>query len=201
MLVHRLLPNDLDGGFSEYEAMKKIYDLVNEPNTFNGGYNTLGYDDDVLRFGFYRNFLPPYTHGYANGCKRFDLFPMLLFYYYVGFTGIQWPEIDGKISLKLENLNKVNGWIDGAAHDALVDVRVCVALANILSKDERRWRQVLKAMYEKQFASGQCYTYLSAHLGSKNRFAAPVMCIGQHRQIKNNSYWLRLDLVDFSRQA
>ena len=75
-----------------------------------------------------------------------------------------------KISLKLENLNKVNGWIDGAAHDALVDVRVCVALANILSKDERRWRQVLKAMYEKQFASGQCYTYLSAHLGSKKSF-------------------------------
>ena len=126
---------------------------------------------------------------------------MLLFYYYDGFTGIQWPEIDGKISLKLENLNKVNGWIDGAAHDALVDVRVCVALANILSKDERRWRQVLKAMYEKQFASGQCYTYLSAHLGSKNRFAAPVMCIGQHRQIKNNSYWLRLDLVDFSSEG
>jgi exodeoxyribonuclease-1 len=78
---------------------------------------------------------------------------------------------------------------------------VCVALANILSKDEKRWRQVLKATYEKQFTSGQCYTYLSAHLGSKNRFAAPVMCIGQHRQIKNNSYWLRLDLVDFSSEG
>ena len=78
VLVHRLLPDDLAKGKTEYDALKVIHELVNLPGTMNGGYNTLGYDDDVLRFGFYRNFLTPYTHGFANGCKRFDLFPMLL---------------------------------------------------------------------------------------------------------------------------
>src|SRR6056300_1448363 len=57
VLVHRLLPENLTKGKTEYEALKTIHELVNQSGTMNGGYNTLGYDDDVLRFGFYRNFL------------------------------------------------------------------------------------------------------------------------------------------------
>lgn len=198
VLVHRILPNDLVKGKTEYEALKTIHDLVNQPGTMNGGYNTLGYDDDVLRFGFYRNFLAPYSHGFANGCKRFDLFPMLLYYYFDGFQGIKWPIIDDKVSLKLENLNVANGWVDGQAHDALVDVRVCVALAKELSKDQERWAEVFKCLYQKNFSQGGRAIFLSALMGSKNNFAAPVVCIGQNKEIKNTTYWLRLDKVSFA---
>lgn len=197
VLVHRLLPENLVKGKTEYEALKTIHELVNQSGTMNGGYNTLGYDDDVLRFGFYRNFLTPYTHGFANGCKRFDLFPMLLYYYYDGFRDIVWPEKEGKVSLKLENLNEANGWVDGMAHDALVDVRVCVALAKAMAKDQDRWSEVFRCLYERNFKQGACAIYLSALIGSKSNFAAPVMCIGQNKAIKNTTYWLRLNQCDF----
>lgn len=198
VLVHRLLPENLTKGKTEYEALKTIHALVNQPGTMNGGYNTLGYDDDVLRFGFYRNFLTPYTHGFAGGCKRFDLFPMLMYYYYDGFRDIVWPEKEGKVSLKLENLNEVNGWVDGMAHDALVDVRVCVALAKAMAKDQDRWSEVFRCLYERNFKPGACAIYLSALIGSKSNFAAPVMCVGQNKAVKNTTYWLRLNQCDFS---
>ncbi|MEE2770488.1 MAG: exonuclease domain-containing protein [Pseudomonadota bacterium] len=197
VLVHRLLPENLYKGKTEYDALKAIHNLVNQPGTMNGGYNTLGYDDDVLRFGFYRNFLTPYTHGFANGCKRFDLFPMLLYYYYDGFEEIKWPVIDGKVSLKLENLNQLNGWVDGIAHDALVDVKVCVALAKAMSKDQMRWSNVFKYLYARDFKAGSSAIYLSALIGSKDNFAAPVTYIGQNKAIKNTTYWLRLNVSSF----
>ena len=58
-----------------------IHRQLNQANTISLGYNTLGFDDEFLRFTFYRNLLSPYTHQYANGCRRMDVFPMAIFYY------------------------------------------------------------------------------------------------------------------------
>lgn len=63
-------------GASEYEAIRQIHALVNQQGTINLGYNSLNFDDQFLRFAFYRNLLPAYTHQWLDGCKRLDLFPI-----------------------------------------------------------------------------------------------------------------------------
>jgi exodeoxyribonuclease-1 len=201
VMVHGISPYVANTGYSEPEAMEIIHQLVNEPGTWNGGYNTLGYDDEVLRFGFYRNFLSPYTHGFSQQCRRFDLFPMVMFFYVDGYEGLEWPIIDGKVSFKLEHLNAANQWVEGAAHDALVDVRVCVALAKNLAQDQKRFNRALNLLAAKDAPSDDRATYLSARLGHQQQFMAPVKWLGAHQTMGNTGFWLNLNRVDFAQDG
>ena len=64
-------------GMVESDFAQAVWSRLNEPGTVSIGYNSLGFDDEVNRFLFWRNFLDPYAHGYANGCGRWDLFPLV----------------------------------------------------------------------------------------------------------------------------
>ncbi|MCF8126094.1 MAG: exodeoxyribonuclease I, partial [Desulfotignum sp.] len=72
-VTHCLTPKFLEGGICEYEAARVLHQLFNTPGTISLGYNSLGFDDEFLRFLFYRNLLEPYSHQYANGCSRADI--------------------------------------------------------------------------------------------------------------------------------
>src|SRR3972149_2565554 len=129
VLVHQLSLEKIQHGINEYEAMCEIHRLFNTPGTITVGYNTLGFDDEFLRFSFYRNLLTPYTHQFANQCSRMDIFPMTVMFYLFKNGVIQWPNKEGKLSLKLEELIKANQLAHGRAHDAMVDVEATLALA------------------------------------------------------------------------
>ncbi len=73
LLTHKMGIKDILDGVSEFEAIKQIHQWLNTPGTISLGYNTLGFDDEFLRFSFYRNLLKPYTHQYANQCYRMDI--------------------------------------------------------------------------------------------------------------------------------
>ena len=106
MITHRIpildIPPPLAGGgglkdrrggtLSELEAIQKIHQLINTPGTISCGYNTLGFDDEFLRFSFYRHLLPPYTHQYANNCSRMDIYPITVMYYLYNNSIIKWPK-------------------------------------------------------------------------------------------------------------
>ena len=47
--------DDIKEGQSEYDAMIQIHKIFNQPNQINIGYNSLKFDNTMLRFGFYRN--------------------------------------------------------------------------------------------------------------------------------------------------
>ena len=47
-ITHHITIEQANTGISEYEAVKKIYQLVNTPNTMSVGYNTLNFDDKFL---------------------------------------------------------------------------------------------------------------------------------------------------------
>ena len=123
----------LDKGISEYDAIKKIHDQVNFPGTISIGYNSINFDDLFLRFSFYRNILQPYTHQYAKGCLRMDLLPITILYRYFRESIIKWP----LGNLKLENINKLNNFVEDRSHNAAVDVEVTLELAKFLSRDEK----------------------------------------------------------------
>lgn len=207
-VTHRISLKDCDEGISEYEAMQKIHTLMNEPGTISLGYNTLVFDDEFLRFGFYRNLLTPYTHQYANRCYRMDIYPMTVMYYLFKRDALQWPTKDGNPSMKLDMINELNKLAEGQAHNAMVDVEATVALAKLLRKETAMW-DYLTGYFEKkvdqdralklptvELSDGQICHYglmVLSKMGSKFLYHAPVIGLGQHFHYKNQYLWLRLD--------
>ena len=149
VLTNRISVTEFSEGLCEYEASEQIHRLMNQPGTTSIGYNTMGFDDEFMRFSFHRNLLPPYTHQYKNGCSRMDLFPIAVIYQLYKKDVLTWPEIDGKLSLKLEHLNSANRLASGQAHDAMVDVAATVELARRFNKEEKMWRY-LEGYFDKE---------------------------------------------------
>jgi len=141
----------LTSGDNEYDVIREIHALLNEPNSVNIGYNSLSFDDQFLRFAFYRNLLPPYTHQWKNGCQRLDIFPIAVLYWLQGSPLLNWPVVDGKPTLRLEHLSRENNLADGQAHDALVDVEATVELARRLRQNQTLWSDCLRFFDKNSF--------------------------------------------------
>lgn len=204
MITHRMSLADIAAGVSEYDAIKQIHKWMNEPGTISIGYNTLGFDDEFLRFSFYRNLLAPYTHQYANQCRRFDIYPMTVMYYLYKPDVLTWPERENKVSLKLEDLNRANKWHVGRAHHAMVDVEVTLALAKQLYQERAMW-DYLTGYFDKRTdqdrlmrLSSDCGLMVSGKFGTEACFQNQVLSLGTHYQLSNQLIWLRLDCTSFA---
>lgn len=208
IITHLIGIQEMQQGVAEVDAICAIHALFNQPETISVGYNTLGFDDEFLRFSFFRNLLPPYTHQYANQCGRMDIFPLMAFYYLFAPTSIQWPYKEDKVSLKLENLSKVNKLAIGQAHNAMVDVEATLALARLLKTNHAIWdyclgyfnkNKEIERLTNWQLVQKQGLgLYVDPMLGVNNNFMAPVLCLGQHWHYKNQWIFLRLDLKNLS---
>lgn len=211
-LTHGLTHKELALGISEYKVAIKIHKILNTPNTISIGYNSLGFDDEFLRFLFYRNLLDPYTHQYGNGCYRMDVLPITVVFRIFYPTCIKWPHVDGKPSLKLDLISRENDFsTSGRAHEAMNDVEAVIGLSRKLfqqadiweycidffnkTRDEVRINSIKKEfkVQDKQF---RLCIMLSVSFGAKVNFMAPVVHLGQSLPYKNQSLWLRLDLDD-----
>ena len=211
ILTNRISMDNALSGQCEYDAVRYIHSLMNTPGTISLGYNTLGFDDEFLRFSFHRNLLSPYTHQYENGCGRTDLLPITILYYLYKPEALNWPEVDGFPSIKLEHLSRTNNLAAGPAHDAMVDVEATVSLARRLSREETMWT-FLGGYFDKTSDRARTHkiptafrTEAGAHqkalaigneFGHRNHFQAPVLSIGQSVPYSNQTLWLRLDLPE-----
>ena len=209
-LTHRLDAQTLETGISEYQAALKIHSLVNTPQTISIGYNSLGFDDEFLRFLFYRNLLDPYSHQFANGCSRIDMLPVTLIYYLFCSQALSWPVLEnGRSTMKLDLLTLQNKFeTSGRAHEAMSDVESVVALAKAFSQYEDIWSYVqgffdknadldrmnnlesskLSKAYEMDLA-----LMVSVSFGADCNYMAPVLYVGGSVPYKNQSLWIRLD--------
>lgn len=205
MLACDVTISDIVDGEWEFDVIREIHHEFNTPGTISIGYNTLGFDDEFLRFTFYRNLLTPYTHQYKDQCQRWDIFPMMPVFYLFHRDILTWPEVDGKISFKLELLNQYNQLSHGRAHDALVDVEATVALAKKLRACEKQW-EYLTGYFDKGttmsrwsgISQDKCGVLFTAKAGFANQFQFPVYNLGMHKHYTNACCWLRLDGVEFS---
>lgn len=209
LITHLISIKEMQEGQSELEVTKAIHQLLNEPGTVSLGYNTLGFDDEFLRFSFYRNLLPPYTHQYANNCGRMDILPLMPFYFLFSKNTLNWPYSDDKLSLKLEKLIVENALAQGQAHDAIVDVEATLALTKKLMTNEKMWqychdyfnkaKEMERLQKWRLFETQTIGLYVDSSLGVNNQFMAPVMCLGQHWHYKNQWLFLRLDQTDLQK--
>lgn len=209
IITHRLSVETMQQGISGLEAIQQIHRLLNTPDTISIGYNSLGFDDEFLRFYFYRHLLPPYTHQFANGCSRADIYPMTLMYFLFQKDIIKWPVNDkGKPTFKLAKLNEANGWSKGPAHDALADVEATLGLARCMRKNHAMWDYLIKGFNKKTDESRLAslptlvktehheYKYgllVQSNVGIKRYFITPVILLGFHHYYKNQLLCLQID--------
>lgn len=207
--VNHTHPNHFQTGLSEYEGMKKIHAIMNKPNVINLGFNTLKFDEEFLRFSFFRNLFAPYTHQWANGCSRLDIYPIILLAYRFRPGLLKWPVVNEKVSFKLEHLVRENGISSGHSHDALVDVLDTIALAKILKSDTEFWQKAVSYFDKKKDESrilncpskwdiGDFSAAYGFFLEAKPHVSfVPVIELGFHQVYENQTRCLRLDNISF----
>ena len=92
-------------GVNEATAFARIFDEMARPETCSLGYNSLRFDDEFMRCGFFRNFYDPYEREWKNGNSRWDLLDVLRLAHALRPDGIAWPQRDdGVTSFRLEHL-------------------------------------------------------------------------------------------------
>ena len=156
-LVTGITPQDTTDGLEEAPFIESVLDVLSEPGTTSTGWNSMGYDDEIVRFAAWRNLLPPYEREYKWDNARFDLLAAFRFAWATGRRdGIEWPAYeDGSVSLSLGDLAAANGVEDhaAAAHDALADVRATIELARLLRKTQPKlWNYAFGLRRKKEVA-------------------------------------------------
>ncbi|PKM31651.1 MAG: exodeoxyribonuclease I [Gammaproteobacteria bacterium HGW-Gammaproteobacteria-11] len=152
-LVTGIRPQRLASGLSEADFIGRLHAQMIEPGTCSVGYNSLRYDDEMTRFSLYRNFHDPYAREWQGGNSRWDLLEAMRAAHALRPDGIQWPEQEGMVSLRLELLTAANGIDHGQAHDALADVRATIALARCLKAAQPKLFDYLLSLRSKHRVS------------------------------------------------
>jgi exodeoxyribonuclease-1 len=209
ILVNRIPTERFLSGRCEFQAIREIHAQLNRPGTTSIGYNSIGFDDEFLRFSFHRNLLPPYTHQYANRCRRMDLLPITILYWLYRRDVLNWPELNGKASLKLEDIGAVNRLFTGQSHDAMSDVEAALRLARLQFQDQKMWRYLdgcfrrdvdtqraeeLPSAFQSSLGAHALGLLVSGEFGTRQAFQAPVLFIGNSIPYPKQTLWLRLDL-------
>lgn len=190
-LITGITPAQLEReGLGEAEFMTRLHAELARPGTCTAGYNSLRFDDEVTRYSLYRNFFDPYAREWQGGNSRWDLIDLLRTAYALRPQGIEWPQEDGRVSLRLEKLTAANGIDHGQAHDALADVRATIALARLLRERQPRlydWCYQLrsKARVLEQVRLLQPLVHISGRFAAQRHFLAVVLPLAWHPRNRN----------------
>lgn len=126
-------------GVVEAEFFRQIHVEFSKPSSCIVGYNNIRFDDEVTRFGFYRNFIDPYAYSWQNNNSRWDVLDLVRLTHALRPEGINWPQNSSDVtSFKLTDLTAANSIEQTGAHDALVDVRATIALAKLVKHRQPR---------------------------------------------------------------
>ena len=209
LLTHKVLPEALKKGMTEYEAFLHMHEIVNRPNSYTIGYNSLKFDDLFLRFGFYRNGLEPYDHQWKNNCQRLDLLPInMLYYLFDEGNPIKYPvKPDGRPIFKLDALIEANTLAEGTAHDAGVDVEATIELARRLHQSSPELWEYCLGYFHKTTDAGWSYArttneeegftlLVDFSLKHKVGYQTPIYI---HSVSKNEVFYLRLDSKELAK--
>ena len=190
-LITGIAPGQLERqGLGEAEFMTRLHAELARPGTCSAGYNSLRFDDEVTRYSLYRNFFDPYAREWQGGNSRWDLIDLLRTAYALRPQGIEWPQEDGRVTLKLERLTAANGIDHGQAHDALADVRATIALARLLRERQPRlydWCYQLrsKQRVQEQIRLLQPLVHISGRFSAERHFLAVVLPLAWHPRNRN----------------
>ena len=120
------------------------------------GYNTIAFDEQVLRQMFYQNLQPNIYATQLFGNVRQDLMKMVFAVYADAPEILKWPVGDnGKISFKLDRLAPINGFSHENAHDALNDVEATIFIFKLIKERAPKLFQNLMSSADEHLISSQ----------------------------------------------
>jgi exodeoxyribonuclease-1 len=201
MITHIAPQAAMRDGVNEAAAFARIFEEMARPETCTLGYNSLRFDDEFVRCGFFRNFHDPYEREWRNGNSRWDLLDVLRMAYALRPEGIEWPlRDDGAVSFRLEHLANANGVREGLAHEALSDVLALVGLARKLrAAQPKLWDYALR-LRDKRFVAQlvdpvrmQPVLHVSQRYPALRMCSAPVVPVARHPQIDSRVIVFDLD--------
>ncbi len=181
-------------GVREFEALDRVRSLFSVPGTCVAGYNSLRFDDEFIRFGFYRMLMDPYAREWQNDNSRWDIIDLVRATGALRRDGIIWPtNEEGLPTYRLEDITHANGLDHGQAHDALSDVRATVAVARMIKTAQPRLYDYYFGLRRKKAVRKLLEPYgarLCLHVSGmypRERFcAAPVVSLCRHPTNSNS---------------
>lgn len=203
----------LSDGIPEPLFFQKIHQQLSSEGTCGVGYNSIRFDDEVSRYGFYRNFFDPYEREWKGGNSRWDIIDMVRLVYALRPEALNWPtREDGLPSFKLELLSAANGLEHTSAHDALSDVKATIALAKLIKQRQPKLYDYCYELRDKRRVSAlidieNCkpLLHISSRFSAAQGCSALVVPLLKHPRNKNSviCYDLSVDpqpLLDLSAQ-
>lgn len=182
----------LADGINEAEFITAIHAEFSKPGTCIAGFNNIRFDDEFTRNALYRNFFNAYAHEWQNGNSRWDIIDTVRLTRALRPEGINWPEQDGRPSIRLELLTAANNIQHEAAHDAMSDVYATIAVAKLIKDKQPRLYDYIYNMRKKTEVSKQinlrtreALLHVSSRYPAERGAIAMVMPICQHPVNKN----------------
>ena len=146
------------------------------------GYNTIKFDEEVLRQTFYQNLSPNVYATQFNGNTRFDILPAVYAAYVRDPDVLTWPsDENGQRIFKLDRLAPANGYNAHNAHDALGDVEATIHIARLISdRNPELWVELLdnahKARVQVKLESFRPFELMTRFGGSEPRSYVGCFC-------------------------
>ena len=156
LMVTKISPQKtVQEGYSEAEFAKLCQESFFTEDTIAIGYNNIRFDDEHMRYLFWRNFYDPYEWQWKDGRSRWDMLDVVRMVRALRPEGIKWPfklneETGEEIAInKLELLTKENGIEHENAHDALADVVGLIEVAKLIKQKQPQIFNYLLKMRQK----------------------------------------------------
>lgn len=173
-------------GITEAEFIKIFDKEIKVPGTIFIGFNSIRFDDEFMRFLFYRNYYDPYEWQWKDGCGRWDLLDVSRMTRALRPEGIKWPrDSAGKPTNRLELLSAANGLDHSDAHDALSDVKATIALAELIKNKTPKIFDYLLSVRDKKSVQRLCssrqpFIYTSGKYPGEFEKTTVVLPLGPH---------------------
>jgi exodeoxyribonuclease-1 len=165
------------------------------------GFNSIRFDEEMLRQMFYQNLQPEIFATQFNGNTRFDIMTAVFAVFQRRHDLLNWPvDETGRVRFKLDRLAPENGFEGHNAHDALGDVEATIHIARLIAERAPDLWQQLQANRDKSHVQAQLDRLGPVELigrfgGGPPKVMMGCLC-GYAAKSQNQAYLFDLDAMD-----
>jgi exodeoxyribonuclease-1 len=187
-------------GIDELQFFSRAESMLATPNTCVVGFNNLRFDDEFMRYGFYRHLIDPFAREWRNGNSRWDIIDLIRAAQALRPDGVIWPREEGLPTFRLSALTAANSIGHSHAHDASSDVQATIAIARLMKSAQPRLFQYYLTLRRRDevrrvlnVGEWKMCLHVSGMFSRERNCIAPIVAIAPHPQ--NSSSVIIIDLA------